>query len=181
MPITEPMFREVRELFGDVLSSRKAMDMYSIIAEREIEAYVNELAERVEKDPSQPIYIAKELKSVCLQMFSKIFSGQGLTAEQEQEFVDYNSALLSLSTGSNQYRTGEAALESLRVEMLKRFRALDGPDIDPSTPGKWYHDQVSFSSFSSPARSLANTALLRASCRSMADQTLRTQNGSRPE
>ena len=158
MPISEPMFREARELFGDVLSSREAMGMYSVIAEREVEAYVNELAERVERDPSQPIYIAKELKSICLQMFSKIFSGQGLTAEQEQLFVDYNSALLSLSTGSNQYKTGEAALESLRVEMLKRFRALDGPDIDPSTPGKWYHDQASFSSSVRLIERSANTA-----------------------
>lgn len=78
MPITEPMFREARELFGDVLSSREAMDMYSVIAEREIEAYVNELAERVERDPSQPIYIAKELKSVCLQMLARSFQDRDL-------------------------------------------------------------------------------------------------------
>ena len=142
MPITDPMFKEVRLLFGDVLSSREAQEQHAAIAERIIQDYVDQLVERVKADPNQPIYLVSELKSLCLQTFSKKFSGQGLTKEQEQQFIDYNAALLSLSTNSKQYKKGEAALNSLRDEMLKRFRALDDPSLPADTPGKWYHDQI---------------------------------------
>mmetsp|Transcript_22637 Transcript_22637/g.48713 ORF Transcript_22637/g.48713 Transcript_22637/m.48713 type:complete len:531 (+) Transcript_22637:42-1634(+) len=142
MDISEPMFKELRALFGDTLSSREALDRYSIVAEKEIQTYVDELTVRVRADPEQPTYLAAELKSLCLQMFAKIFSGRGLTNEQEQQFIDYNAALLSLSKNSNQYRKGVAALEDLRVEMLRRFRSLDDPNLPADTPGKWYHDQI---------------------------------------
>ena len=142
MDISEPMFKEARVLFGDVLSSREALEQYSQVAEKEIQDYVNQLAERVKKEPNQPIYLAPELKSLCLQLFSKKFSGQGLTKEQEQQFIDYNAALLSLTKNSIQYRKGEDALKNLRIEMIRRFRTLDDPSLPADTPGKWYHDQV---------------------------------------
>lgn len=142
MDITEPMFKEARILFGDVLSSREAIEQYSTAADKEISAYVDDLAKRVQENPAQPIYLAPELKSLCLQVFSKIFSGEGLSKEQEQQFEDYNGALLALSKGTDQYKKGRSALDDLRVEMLRRFRALDDPSIDPETPGKWYHDQI---------------------------------------
>lgn len=141
MDSTEEMFKEARVLFGDVLSSVEAVEQYSKAADKEIDAYVNELAERVKENPDQPIYLSPELKSLCLQIFSKIFSGKGLTSKQEQQFIDYNSALLSLSKNQEGYKKGKEALESLRLEMLDRFHELDG-DISADTPGKWYHDQV---------------------------------------
>jgi hypothetical protein len=40
-------------------------------------------------------------------------------------FLDYNSALLSLSKNSNQYKKGQEALDSLSTEMLRRFRKME--------------------------------------------------------
>lgn len=142
MDATESMFKEARVLFGDVLSSREALEQYSAAADREISDYVDNLAERVKTNPQQPIYLAPELKSLCLQIFSKIFSGEGLSEQQMQQFNDYNDALLALSKGTDQYKKGKTALDELRVEMLRRFRALDDPNIPSDTPGKWYHDQI---------------------------------------
>jgi Cytochrome P450 len=48
-----------------------------------------------------------------------------LTNEQVQQFYDYNSALLSLSKNSKQYKKGSAALEGLSEEMLRRFRIME--------------------------------------------------------
>ncbi|KAL7483069.1 hypothetical protein ACHAW6_008736 [Cyclotella cf. meneghiniana] len=142
MDSTQPEFKEVRKLFGDVLSSREALEQYSEAADKEISEYVNNLAERVRQNPDKPIYLVPEIKSLCLQIFSKIFSGQGLTEEQEQQFNDYNDALLSISKATNQYKKGKQALDDLTVEMIRRFRSLDDPNISSDTPGKWYHDQI---------------------------------------
>lgn len=40
-------------------------------------------------------------------------------------FYDYNSALLSLSKSSDQYKRGMAALDGLSAEMLRRFRIME--------------------------------------------------------
>ncbi|KAL3915129.1 MAG: hypothetical protein SGPRY_007364 [Prymnesium sp.] len=134
-------FKEARLLFADVLSGREATAVSTSILERTVDHFVDALAERVAQNPDQPIYLAPQLKSLCLQAFSELFSGQGLTKEQEQSFFDYNNALLSLSRGTSQYEKGRAALEELTEEMLRRFRALDEVD-DDSVPGKWYHKQL---------------------------------------
>jgi cytochrome P450 len=124
------------------LSSREAIEQYSQAADKEISVYVEKLAEREKQNPHEPIYLVPEIKSLCLQIFAKIFSGQGLTEKQEQQFNDYNDALLSLSRGTDQYKKGRNALDELRVVMLQRFRALDDPNIASDSPGKWYHDQI---------------------------------------
>ena len=115
MDANESMFKEARQLFGDVLSSREALEQYSQAADKEVQAYVDGLARRVKNNPRQPIYLAPELKSLCLQIFSKIFSGEGLDEKQEQQFNDYNNALLALSRGTGQYKKGRAALDNLRI------------------------------------------------------------------
>lgn len=136
LDINDKQFKQARQLFGDIFSSREALDQYSQVAERDIQEYVNDLVERVGKDPEQPIYLAPELKSLCLDMFAKKISGQGLSDKQKQQFIDYNQSLLSLSTRSQQYKKGRAAIDALKVDMLKRFHNSAG------TPGEWYRDQI---------------------------------------
>lgn len=138
----DELFKEGRALFKDVLSGGEAMSQHTAVLEREVSEYVDALVERVRSAPDTPIYLAPELKSLCLQAFAKSFSGQGLTAEQEQMFIDYNAALLSLSRGTAQFKKGLAALETLKVEMLRRFRALDSVEPSADVPGKWYHNQL---------------------------------------
>ena len=138
----DPVFKESRVLFADVLSNQEALKQYTRAADEEIEAFVIELQNRVKQNPEETIYLVPELKSLCLQIFSKIFSGKGLTKEQEQQFIDYNSALLSLSKQTTQFKKGKAALDSLKAEMLDRYHQLDDPSIPLDTPGKWYHDQI---------------------------------------
>jgi len=136
------VFKESRRLFADVLSSLEASKQYAQAADQEIEEFVINLEKRVRSNPGEPIYLVPELKSLCLQIFAKIFSGEGLTKEQEQQFMDYNNALLSITRNSGQYKKGRAALDDLKEIMLHRFHKLDDPNLPIGTPGKWYHDQV---------------------------------------
>mmetsp|Transcript_57356 Transcript_57356/g.171056 ORF Transcript_57356/g.171056 Transcript_57356/m.171056 type:complete len:534 (-) Transcript_57356:226-1827(-) len=142
MDIEDPLFSQSRELFADVLQSSGAMERFTESIEAEVEAYVAELEERARKNPDETMFLVPELKSLCLQLFSRYFSGEGLTKEQEQMFIDYNDGLLALGSGTNGYKKGKEALDNLKVEMIRRFRALDDPSIPANAPGKFYHDQV---------------------------------------
>lgn len=133
----DQIFKEARELFFDVLQSNEAQGIFSKAISSEIEAYVDDLVYRVENNPEQAIYLMPELKSFFLQVFSKVISGKGLTKDQEQMFIDYNTALLSLSTNSQQFKKGEAALTKLKTEMLRRFEEAGKSE---EIPGKWYRD-----------------------------------------
>ena len=73
----------------------------------------------------EELFIVPELKELCLQIFSRIFSGEGLTDDQVQMFYDYNTALLSLSTKSKQYQRGMECLECLSSQMLRRFHIME--------------------------------------------------------
>jgi len=132
-------FKQARGLFADVLQSKKAMGVFSELIYAEVEAYMEDLVDRVKKDPEQAIFLMPELTSFFLQVFSKVISGKGLTTDQEQMFRDYNTALLSLSKGSNQYKKGYTALTELTAEMLQRYK--EAGESEENT-GRWYHDQV---------------------------------------
>jgi cytochrome P450 len=137
----DQIFKEARLLFADVLSSVEAMTFYTKTIEPEIDAYVEKLAKRIEANPEDnTVYLAPEMIELTLQIFSKIFSGKGLTPEQVQMFVDYNSGLLSISKNTDQFRKAKDALETLREEMFNRFNAL--ADAPEDAPGKFYHSKV---------------------------------------
>lgn len=136
------LFKQARGLFRDVLSSPEALSYHSKTIEPVIEDYVNDLVRRVQEDPNQEFQLVPEVLELCLQVFSQIFSGKGLTQEQVQMFLDYNSALFSLSKGSKDFKRGKDALDTLKAEMLSRFRALDDPSIGMQVPGKFYHSKV---------------------------------------
>ena len=139
LDINDQKFKEARGLFADVLSSAESRGVYSKITYSAVEDYVNDLVDRVKKDPEQAVFLMPELKSFFLQVFSKAISGQGLTKEQEQMFVDYNTALISLSMQSEQYKKGESALNELKGEMLKRFKEAGN---DETNTGHWYYKQL---------------------------------------
>jgi cytochrome P450 len=136
------LFKQARGLFKDVLQTPEALSYHVKTIEPEIERYVQALVQRVKNNPDKEFYLVEEIKDVCLQVFSKIFSGQGLSEEQVQMFIDYNAALLELGERTGQFKKGKAALDTLKVEMLRRFHDLDDPSIDASVAGKFYHDQV---------------------------------------
>lgn len=141
LDINDSLFKEARSLFGDVLSSREALGIYTDVLEEAIENYTKSIESRVRANPEEVIYIVPELLSLSLQCFSVIFSGKGLTKEEEQLFIEYNTGLLALSSGTKEYINAKNALGILKEEMLKRFRALD--DVtDMSVPGKFYHSKV---------------------------------------
>lgn len=125
MDSTQDRFKEARFFFKNVLQSPEARSLYVQSILPEVQGYVDTLAQRVEEDPQVELKIVPELKELCLQIFARIFSGQSLTQEQIQQFYDYNEALLSISQQSKQYKKGEAALEGLSAEMLRRFEILE--------------------------------------------------------
>merc|ERR1712206_41040 len=78
----DDLFKQARQLFGDILSSREALSYYVKTIESEIQEYVDKLSARVGSNPEQEIFLVPEITELCLQTFSKIFTGQGLTKEQ---------------------------------------------------------------------------------------------------
>jgi len=145
LDIYDPIFVSSRQMFSEVLSSAEAKDSHIKAIEPEVDAYIEELARRVQQDPDQEFCLAPELKSLCLQTFAKIFTGQGLTTEQEQSYLDYNAALLALSRNSDLYRKGAAALETLKADHLSRFHEMDQyrGQLDDDKPGQFYHSKIS--------------------------------------
>ena len=142
------LFQQARGLFKDVLSSPEALSYHTKTVEPAIEEYVNQLVRRVQdsnpKNHQEEFQLVPEVLELCLQVFSKIFSGQGLTKEQVQMFLDYNNALLVLNKNSKDFQKGKAALDTLKAEMLTRFQALENndPSIGMDVPGKFYHSKV---------------------------------------
>lgn len=62
-------------------------------------------------------------------------------------FLDYNAALLSLSKNSNQYKKGQAALESLSAEMLHRFRKMESKQASNEASSILSPDMLVLSAF----------------------------------
>jgi cytochrome P450 len=126
MDSTQERFKEARGLFKDMLQAPEARSYYVTTILPEIEAYADGLLERVKANPNQELRLVPELKVLCLQIFARIFSGEGLTNTQVQMFLDYNNALLSISKNTLQFKKGREALDNLSAEMLRRFQILEG-------------------------------------------------------
>jgi cytochrome P450 len=125
MDSTQERFNEARALFKDMLQKPEARSFYVTTILPEIEAYADSVLERVKASPDQELKMVPELKELCLQIFSRIFSGEGLTQEQVQMFMDYNSALLTLSKNTKEFHKGREALDNLSAEMLRRFHDME--------------------------------------------------------
>ena len=136
------LFKQARGLFKDVLASPEALSYYTKKIEPAIENYVDELVRRVEENSTQEFMLVPEVLELCLQVFSELFSGKGLSKEQVQMFIDYNNALFALSEISPTFKKGKLALDTLKKEMLERFKALNDPSIGMDTSGKFYHSKV---------------------------------------
>jgi cytochrome P450 len=135
---TALMHQQARDLFADVLGP-KARQTYAPFVEEQLDAYMANLVERVQQNPTTIIYLPKELKELNLQIYARIFSGQGLTPRQVQLFQDYNAGLLALSKQTKTWKKANAALEELLQEMERRFPLMGAPD----NPGSFYYQQVS--------------------------------------
>ncbi|KAG7372096.1 cytochrome P450 [Nitzschia inconspicua] len=125
MDSTQQRFKEARELFKDMLQAPEARSYYLSTILPEIEAYADSLLERVQANPQKEILLVPELKELCLQIFARIFSGEGLTKEQVQMFLDYNSSLLTISKVTPEFKKGKEALDTLSEVMLRRFHAME--------------------------------------------------------
>lgn len=136
------LFKQARGLFKDVLASPEALSYHTKILEPAIEEYVEKLVRRVEKNSKQEFLLVPEILELCLQVFSEIFSGKGLTKEQIQMFIDYNNGLLALGENSGNFKKGKLALDALKAEMLARFKALGDPSIPMDASGKFYYNNV---------------------------------------
>lgn len=121
----DTVFKEARELFSMVFS-RDALEVYTPILDEEMEKYIQELRERIKTNPDKEIFLMPELKNLSLQMFSKLFSGEGLSEEEVEMFIDYNEALLALPFEKKKLEKGRYALKTLKQVMLDRFRKFDG-------------------------------------------------------
>lgn len=125
MDSTQERFKEARGLFKDMLQAPEARSFYVTTILPEIEAYADGVLERVKADPGEELMLVPELKELCLQIFSRIFSGEGLTKEQVQMFLDYNSSLLTISKNTKEFKNGRNALDKLSAEMLRRFHIME--------------------------------------------------------
>lgn len=125
---TSTRFQQARQALTQVLSSPEAFAAHGPIIDKFLEKYITDLVSRAKSSDAKPIYIIQELKSLNLQLFSNIFTGKGLTKEQEQLFDDYNSGLLSLTRNSKSYKKGSRALQLLVEEFLKRYKTYATAD-----------------------------------------------------
>lgn len=137
---TDEIYQQARAMFRDVLTTSDALNSHTKTLEPFVDEYVEGLVQRVKDDPDQEFFLVPELKDFCLQAFSKIFTGKGLTPEQVQMYIDYNNALLSLSKLSKGFEKGKEALETLKAENIERFAAL--ANLPEDAPGKFLHSKL---------------------------------------
>ena len=117
----DELFKEARLLFSDVFS-RTSLEEYTGIIDNEMDLYIQELKKRILANPNDEIFLVQELEELSLQIFSKIFSGEGLSEEHSQMFRDYNAALLALPFEKKKFEKGQFALKALKEEMLARYK-----------------------------------------------------------
>ena len=140
---TDVVFKQARKLFTDILG-KSALTLYTGLINDEMDRYIADLSERVQDDPDREILLVAELKDLCLQIFSKIFSGKGLSDEQVQMFNDYNNALLSLPFEKKKLEKGRLALDTLKKDMISRFKEGEKGDAqgDSNASTNLFHDMV---------------------------------------
>ncbi|GFH46512.1 cytochrome P450 [Chaetoceros tenuissimus] len=136
---TDTLHKEARSLFSEIFSV-DALESYLPVIEESLEMYVQSIVERIKKNPQEEIQIVQELKELCLQIFSKLFSGAELTKEQVQMFDDYNSALLALPFEKKKIEKGRDALKTLKSEMLSRYKDCQAGTADPASA--FYSEKV---------------------------------------
>ena len=141
MNANDELFKESRKMFADALQSNEALQHHTEYINQELDKYMADLERRITENPEKPIFLVPELTSLCLQIFSTIFSGEGLTKEQEQLFIDYNAGLLTISKKSNKFVKGAEALNTLKSEMETRYLRLDATVGQLNkNPGQFFHD-----------------------------------------
>lgn len=74
---TREDFKQARGLFKGLLQSTDARAAYVQTILPEIERYVDTVVDRVKANPEEELFLVPELKDLCLQIFSRIFSGEG--------------------------------------------------------------------------------------------------------
>ena len=136
---TDVVFKQARKLFTDILG-KSALTLYTSLINDEMDRYIADLSQRVQDDPDREILLVGELKDLCLQIFSKIFSGKGLSDEQAQMFNDYNDALLALPFEKKKLEKGRLALETLKNDMIGRFK--EGEKGDSNASAKLMYDML---------------------------------------
>lgn len=114
------VFRQARDMFASIFS-QDALKDYTPIINKEMETYVLKLKDRVQAGEKE-IELVPELKELCLQIFSELFSGERLSEEQVQMFNDYNAALLALPFEKAKLEKGRIALDTLKKVMLARYK-----------------------------------------------------------
>ena len=77
MDSTREDFKQARGLFRGLLQSTEARTMYVQTILPEIEGYVDTIVDRVRANPEEELFLVPELKELCLQIFSRVFSGEG--------------------------------------------------------------------------------------------------------
>jgi cytochrome P450 len=125
MDSTQERFQEARALFREMLQAPEARSYYVTTILPEIKAYADSILQRSRASPDEQLFLVPELKELCLQIFSRIFSGEGLTKEQVQMFLDYNASLLTISKSTPEFKKGKEALDELSAEMLQRFKKME--------------------------------------------------------
>lgn len=137
----DTIFKQARLLFTEIFK-KTALTQYTYLINEEMDIYIEKLIQRVQASPNEEILLVSELKDLCLQIFSKIFSGKGLSDEQVQMFNDYNDALLALPFEKKKLETGRIALETLKKEMIGRFKEQRNEDDNSNTAGKFFSDII---------------------------------------
>ena len=133
---TDVLHQQARVFFATTLG-KNALAYYADFLEREMEAYVEQMAQKVRANPEHEFFLVPELSDFCLQLFAKMYSGEGLTAEQVTLFRDYNSGLLAPTRSSKAFQKGFDAMNQLIALMEERLKT-------PVTeaPGKLAYDAL---------------------------------------
>jgi len=137
----DSVFKEARRLFAETFN-KNALMQYTYLINEEMDNYIENLTQRVQANPNEEILLVPELKDLCLQIFSKIFSGKGLSDEQVQMFNDYNDALLALPFEKKKLEKGRVALETLKGEMIARFKESVRGGDNRNAAGKLFSDII---------------------------------------
>ncbi len=136
-------FKQSRSLFTDVLAGLTALEYHTKIMEPIIDEYVNDLAERVRKNPEEEFFIVPEVIDLCLQAFAITFSGQNLNEAELNLFKTYNAGLLGLSKKGKAFKEGAQALISIKEITKDRLKVLEDPSMSIEAPGKFYANSIS--------------------------------------
>ncbi|MFN9646120.1 MAG: cytochrome P450 [Cyanobacteriota bacterium] len=100
-----------------------ALESYLPVLNRSLTSFTDQIARE------GCTFIARDGKTLCLNMFAELFAGEALSPAEVEAFITYNNALLSLSPWLPSFRRGMKALKDLRDGMRRRLERFQRGEL----------------------------------------------------